>query len=70
MEIKIQLKKIELTGEAIIWDKKDLGFKNFAGSVYFENTNYNGFLNHDGTVYVKRNGRFLGNLKPSNFIYA
>lgn len=37
MKVSIKLKKIELNGKAVMWNKKNLGFKKFAGSVYFDN---------------------------------
>ena len=48
MEAIIKLKKIELTGTVVMWDKNDAGIIKYAGSVYFENINYRGFMNHNG----------------------
>ena len=67
-EIIIKLTKIELKGKFCVWDVEDAGFKKYAGSIYFENNNYQGFLKHNGTVDLLRNGRVYGNHKPSNFV--
>ncbi len=68
MEIVIKLKRIELTGKVVMWDKEDAGIQRHAGSVYFDNTAYQGFINHDGTVELLRNGRFKGVHKPTNLV--
>lgn len=70
MEVTIKLKRIELNGKVSLWDEKDAGFKKYAGSVYFHNNNYTGFLRHDGTVELKRNFKRIGFFKPENFIYV
>lgn len=70
MEAIIKLKKIELNGTVVIWDKNDAGIIKYAGSVYFENMNYRGFMNHNGTVELYRNNKMIGNFKPENFIIA
>jgi hypothetical protein len=63
--IKINLPKLELSGELVSWKNDDPGFRKYAGSVYFDNKNYVGFLLHDGRVVVNRNNRFLGCYLPA-----
>lgn len=70
MEVIIKLKRIELNGKICLWEEKDPGFKNFAGSVYFDNNNYSGYLRHDGKIELLRNFRPLGVYIPENFLYA
>ena len=70
MEVTIKLKRIELNGKVSMWNEEDAGFKKFAGSVYFDNNNYSGYLRHDGKVELLRNFRPLGVYQPQNFIYA
>lgn len=70
MEIIIKLKRIELKGTAVTWKETDPGFKKYAGSVWFDNDNYLGFLRHDGKVELLRNNRKFGTHEPTNFTYA
>lgn len=70
MEVTIKLKRIELNGKVSMWNEEDAGFKIYAGSIYFDNDNYTGFLRHNGTVELRRNFKTIGLFKPENFIYA
>lgn len=70
MEVTIKLKRIELNGKVSMWNEEDTGFKNYAGSISFDNDNYIGFLRHDGKVELLRNFKTLGVYQPNNFIYA
>lgn len=70
MEVTIKLKRIELNGKVSMWNEEDTGFKKYAGSIYFDNNNYVGFLRHDGKVELLRNFKSLGVYQPQNFIYA
>lgn len=73
MEIIINLPKLELKGEAVLWNETDPGYKKYAGSVYLNN-NYRGFLRHDGKVELFKQNLYsqkrMGVYVPSNFIYA
>lgn len=66
----IKLKRKVITGQVVVWNEKDPGTKKYAGSVYFDNINYSGFINHDGTVTVFRAGRNIGKFTPENFVIA
>lgn len=70
MELTLNLKRIKLNGKVVMWNEKDGGYKKHAGSVYFDNKNYTGFLNHNGMIELYRNYRKLGNYKPNNFVYC
>lgn len=61
MNIQVSLKRIKLKSKQVVfWNQDDLGYKKYAGSVYFTNMNYNGFITHENKVHLFNNGKDRG----------